>query len=85
MQPSYIIAGVLAFIVLVVNTPSLTSWISSQFQSKPEPATNGQCVRTQYPVSIADVDKKVHTFTICPETAKQLHEDLGLQIEKVSK
>lgn len=84
MNPTYIIAGVIAFALLAVNTPSLTTWIGSLFKSR-QPSSNGQCVRTQYPLNVPDVRGRRHEFTICPETAARLLEDLTIQLDRVSK
>jgi len=79
---TYLIAGVLAFVMLSVNTPSLTNWVGSLFK-KSQPTTNGkQCVRTQYPVEITDVNEKRHMFTICPQAAEQLLDDLQVQLDR---
>lgn len=84
MNQTYLIAGVLAFILLVANTPSLKTWIGSLIRRKP--TTSGkQCVRTQYPIEIGDVNGKRHYFTICPQVAETLLEDLQTQLEKAAK
>lgn len=82
MNPTYILAGVLCFVLLVSNTPSLTMWIGSLFKKTPPTASGSQCVRTQYPITISDVEGRSHRFTICPQTAETLLDDLQTQLDK---
>ena len=80
MNPTFIIAGVLCFVLLVSNTPSLTTWIGSLFAKTPA-TTNGQKVRTQHPFSLQDANGRDVEFVLTHEQTVDLQEDIGVQLQ----
>ena len=83
MNPTYLIAAGICFILLVVNTPSLTSWLGKWFKKTPTSET--KCVLTQYVVTISDSDGKQKRSTICTEDAKKLLDSLNENLNTQSK
>lgn len=86
MNPTFIVVGVLSFVILVANTPSLTQWVGSFFKNSPQKPSNGQKVRTQHPFNVTDeVTNKEVAFVLSHEATAELFEDIRTQIGKVAK
>lgn len=81
MQPTYLIAGVIAFVLLAVNTPSVATWTGSLFKRSQPKVSNGQKVRTQHPFSLQDAEGRAVEFVLTHQQTVDLHEDIGTQLQ----
>lgn len=81
MNPTFIIAGVLCSVLLVSNTPSLTTRIGSLFAKTPA-RPDQPCVSMQLPLNFTDVEGRSNSPVVCPETARDIRDGINLYLDE---